>query len=384
MARYARLGRIPLAAGVAGLLAGCAGVIVGQPTPAPGAGHPGPLGVPQPTATQIAVGANPAPSTPQMNQFVAQVKRPAGQSAANAYGWLENVHSPRTRRWILAENRATARSLAAIAQRGWIRSRLERLPERGPLALPGDDVVERVLYLGPDGTRLPMEIAHRRDVPRDGNRPALLSVYRSTGKAPARFLQPMVLVWLELGGVYARAEVRDESAAIAAPHGAGTLPDRSLALKDLFAATRYLIDQRYTRRARLGIYGRGFGGLLAGAALTQRPESFGVALPTGTWAQYRAISSADCFPPTLITTAEHDGIVRPWRGYELAAVLQAEQLCNHPILIRIESGDEAPGEPASVRRDRVASELGFAATWLGVPVPSDTGASLGGHSPGTP
>jgi prolyl oligopeptidase PreP (S9A serine peptidase family) len=369
MGRCARLGRMPLAAGVAGLLTGCAGVLVGQPTPAPGAGHPGPLGVPQPTATQIAVGANPAPSAPRMNQFVAQVRPRAAGGAANAYGWLENVHSPRTRHWILAENRAASRSLVAISQRAWIRSRLERLPERGPLALPSDDVVKRVFYLGPDGTRLPMEIAHRRDVARDGNRPTLLSVYRSTGRAPSRFLQPIVLVWLEMGGVYARAEVRDEGASIAAPHGAGTLPDRSLALKDLFAATRYLIDRRYTRRARLGIYGEGFGGLLAGAALTRRPDSFGVALATGTWPQYRAISSADCFPPTLITTAEHDGIVRPWRGYELAAVLQAEQLCSHPILIRIESGEGGPGEPVSLERDRGASELAFAARWLRLPVP---------------
>lgn len=365
MGRSAALRRIPLAIGALAMLAGCAGLMVGQPTPVTG---PGPLGVPQPTATQIAVGANPTRAEPQVNQFVAQVRPPGGHSAAHAYRWLENVHSPRTRHWILAENRATAKTLAAMPQRAWIRSRLERLPQARRLALPGNDVIERVFYLAPDGTRLPMEIAHRRDLVRDGTAPTLLTVYRSDGKAPARLLQPRVLVWLEMGGVYARAQVRDAIASVPAPRGAATLPDRSLALRDFFAATQYLIDQRYTRRARLGIYGRGFGGLMAGAALTRRADAFGVALPTGTWAQYRDISSGNCFPPTLITTAEHDGVIRPWRGYELAAVLQAEQICPHPILIRIERG-EGPGEPQSLRRDRAADELAFAAKWLRVPLP---------------
>jgi prolyl oligopeptidase PreP (S9A serine peptidase family) len=365
MGRSAALRRIPLAIGALAMLAGCAGLMVGQPTPVTG---PGPLGVPQPTATQIAVGANPTRAEPQVNQFVAQVRPPGEHSPAQAYHWLENVHSPRTRHWILAENRATAEAVAALPQRAWIRSRLERLPQEGRLALPGNDVIERVFYLAPDGTRLPMEIAHRRELVRDGTAPTLLTVYRSNGKAPARLLQPRVLVWLEMGGVYARAQVRDTIASVPAPRGAATLPDRSLALRDLFAATRYLIDQRYTRRARLGIYGRGFGGLMAGAALTRRADSFGVALPTGAWAQYRDISSGNCFPPTLITTAEHDGVIRPWRGYELAAVLQAEQICPHPILIRIES-DEGPGGSQSLRRDRAADELAFAARWLRVPPP---------------
>jgi len=377
MGRYATLRRIPLAIGASAMLAGCAGLRVGQPTPVTG---PGPLGVPQPTATQIAVGANPTRAEPQVNQFVAQVRPPGGRTPAHAYGWLENVHSPRTRHWILAENRATAEALAAMPQRAWIRTRLERLRHEGGLALPGNDVIERVFYLGPDGTRLPMEIAHRRDLVRDGTAPTLLTVYRSDGKAPGRFLQPMVLVWLEMGGVYARAQVRDVIASVPATRGAATVPDRSLALKDFFAATQYLLDQRYTRRARLGIYGRGFGGLMAGAALTRRADSFGVALPTGTWAEYRDISSGNCFPPTLITTAEHDGVIRPWRAYELAAVLQAEQICPHPILIRIES-DEGPGEPESLRRERAADELAFAARWLQVQIPR---ASMGVPSPGTP
>ena len=364
MGRHRRLRPIPFAAGAAGLLAGCA-MLVGQPNVAPG---PGRLDVPQPTATQMAVGGtNPNPSAPRINQFSAQVNPPGTRAGVNPYHWLEDVHSARTRHWLSVENRATAKALAAMPQRVWIRNRLEQLEAGGP-AVSNDVVVERASYVGPDGVRLPMEIAHRHDLARDGDRPTLLTVYRAARKPPRPLLEPFVLVWVEMGGVYARAEVRGGLAPVAAPRGAATPPDRSIALSDLFAAGQSLIDRHYTRGGRLGIYGRDFGGLMAGTAVALRPDFFGAALPTGTWEQYRRISSGNCFPPTLIVTAEHDGNIRPWEGYELAAVLQAEQICARPVLIRVES-DEGPGAPASARRERAADELAFAAKWLGARPP---------------
>lgn len=360
MGSYRRLHGIALAAGLAGLAglaAGCAGVTIGQPTPVPGRG---PLGVPQPTATQIAVGANPAPSAPRMNQFVAQVRAPGTRAGANPYAWLEDVHSGRTRHWISRENQAAARALAAIPQRAGISTRLEQ-----PESAASDVVVERAFYIGADGTRLPMEIAHRRDLARDGNQPALLTVERAVSKPPGPLLDSFVLVWVRMGGIYARAQVRNGLAPAPGPRGAAALPDMSIALSDLFAAAQSLFDRHYTRRARLGIYGRGFGGLMAGAAVTLRPDFFGVALPTGTWPHYREIATGNCFPPTLIVTMEHDGNIRPWQGYELAAVLQAEQICRHPILIRVRGG-EGPQEQAAARRESIADELAFAAKWLGI------------------
>lgn len=361
MARLRRLRRISLAAGVAALLAGCAGVLIGHPTPVPGNG---PMGGPQPTATQIAVGANPTPSTPRMNPFVAQLKPRAAAAGANPYVWLQDVHSSRTRHWIFVENRATGKAMAALPQRDWIKRRLAQLEAAGGSGVSRDVVVEHVLYLSPDGARLPMQIAHRRDLTRDGDQPTLLAVYHPTGKPLEPLLQPFVLVWLEMGGIYARAEVRNGLVRVPAARGTPRMPDRAIALSDLFAAAQSLINQHFTRRARLGIYGRGFGGLMAGAAITGRPDFFGVALPTGTWAEYRQISSGNCYPPTLVVTAEQGGDIRPWQGYELAAALQAEQLCRHPILIRVDS-DEGPDEPAAERRQRLADQLAFAAKWLG-------------------
>jgi prolyl oligopeptidase PreP (S9A serine peptidase family) len=365
MGRHRGLRRICLAVGVAGLLAGCAGIIIGHPTPVPGKG---PMGEPRPTATQIAVGANPSPSAPRMNPFVAELQPRGSPGGGNPYGWLHAVRSNRTRHWILVENRASRKALAAIPRRAWIADRLERLQGPDGREAATGIVIEHASYLGPDGVRLPLEIAHRRDVARDGNQPTLLTVYRTTGKPREPLLRPFVLAWLELGGVYARAEVRNGLARIPAPRGAAQVPDRSIALSDLFAAAQSLIDAGYTRRQRLGVYGRGFGGLLAGAAITRRPGFFGAALPTGTWPEYRQISSGNCFPATFIVTAEHDGVLRPWRGYELAAALQAEQLCGRPILIRIDTG-EGPGEPAAQGRERAVDQLAFAAKWLGAQIP---------------
>ena len=360
MGRYRCWRTILFAAGAGWLLAACA-MLVGQPTAVPG---PGRLDVPQPTATQIATGANPNPSAPRINQFVTQVQPPGARRGTNPYGWLADVHSGRTRHWISGENRTTAKALAAIPRRAWIRTRLQQLQDGGSAGAREDVVVERASYVSPDGVRLSMEIAYRRDLARDGNQPTLLTVYRHAGKPPGPLLQPFVLVWLQMGGVYARAEVRSGLASIPAARGAAPPADRPVALSDLFAAGQSLIDRHYTRRGRLGIYGRGFGGLMAGAAVTLRPDFFGVALPSGTWPQYRQIASGNCFPPTLIVTAEHDGNIRPWEGYELAAVLQANQICGHPILIAADS-DEGPAEPAAARRERAADELAFAAKWLG-------------------
>lgn len=352
---------IVFAAGAAGLLAGCA-LLVGQPATVPG---PGRLDVPQPTATQIAAGANPNPSTPQMNQFAVEVNPRSAGHQGNPYGWLENVHSARTRHWILVENQMTAKTLAAIPQRAWIRTRLERLQAGGGARITDDIVVERSFYAASDGTRLRIEIAHRRDQAQDGNQPTLLTVDHPTAKPPGPLLEPFVLVWLEMGGVYARAEVRNSLAPEPASPATGAPSDKPIGLSDLFAAAQSLIDRHYTRRARLGIYGRGFGGLMAGAAVALRPDFFGAALPTGTWPQYRQIATGNCFPPTLITTAERDGNIRPWQGYELAAVLQSEQVCSRrPILLRVDR-DDGRWQPVAARRERGADELAFAAKWLG-------------------
>ena len=176
-------------------------------------------------------------------------------------------------------------------------------------------VTEEVSYLGADGTRLPMLIAHRRDMPRDGDQAMLLNTSNATDTP--RF-DPAVIVWLELGGAY--AQVRQN----------GT--------DDLIAAAGFLISSRYTRPQRLGLLGvdagGDAGGQLAGTALTQRPDLFGVVLPVA--GALDGIKKGTCYPQTLVTTPADDS--EPWRSYQFAAALQDAQGCPNPILIRVGSG----------------------------------------------
>ena len=325
------------------------------------------LPVPAPTATQVAVGG---PRPPRLYPFAAQLKRPPPPAREESYGWLASVDSARTRRWITVENHFGERELRAIPQRAWIERRLEHLARAPAARGAGEFTTERILYLTATGKRLPMLIAYRRDLVRDGDRPAILTVLRPRHGGSTPTLEPRARVWMELGGVYAEAQVPGEAQFEEAPRGVATLSVRSEALRDLIAAARYLFERGYTRRGRLAIYGRGYGGLLAGALLTEFPRDFAVALPTGSWAEYRHPEPSVCYPPTLIATARHDGIVRPWRGYELAAALQSVQACSsQPVLIRIYDQPIEPRAAASARIEGDADALAFAARWLGVPAP---------------
>jgi prolyl oligopeptidase len=188
-------------------------------------------------------------------------------------------------------------------------------------------------------------------------------------------------------------------------HQAGTLANKQNVFDDFIAAAEYLIGERYTRSRRLAIYGRSNGGLLVGAALTQRPDLFGAALPAvgvldmlryhtasanaRQWASdyglsdnaeqfkalyayspYHNVKKATCYPPTLITTADHDDRVVPWHSFKFAAALQAAQICSNPILIRVETrAGHGTGKPVWMQIEDFADQWAFAAQALQMPVP---------------
>lgn len=227
---------------------------------------------------------------------------------------------------------------------------------------------EQVFFLTRDGTRLPMYITHRRDRPRDGNQPLLLRVFNAS-LAPV--FRPEVLTWLDMGGAYAEASVRDNS--------------EQNELDDFTAAAQYLISERYTRSRRLGIYGPGRSGLLVSALLIEHPNLMSAALPHGStldtdlsrrWPDYglselvlqtyspaQHVTRGVCYPPTLITTAERDEASAPWHSYKLAAALQAVQFCSHPILLHTEPGT---GRDERAHLESVADQWAFLARWLGI------------------
>jgi prolyl oligopeptidase len=282
---------------------------------------------------------------------------------------------------------------------------------------PANFVTEQVFYSSKDGTRVPMYITHRRDLEKNGDNPVLLYGYGGFNISATPSYRPQVQAWLEMGGVFAEANLRGGGEFGEAWHKAGTLANKQHVFDDFIAAAQYLISEHYTRPARLGIHGRSNGGLLIGAVLTQRPELFGVALPAvgvldmlryqtasanaRQWSsdyglsedpdQFKALYSYSpvqnvkkgiCYPPTLITTADHDDRVVPWHSYKFAAALQAAQICPNPILIRVETrAGHGAGKPVWMQVDDYADQLAFAAKWLGMNAPVATSAAPGSGSP---
>jgi prolyl oligopeptidase len=266
-----------------------------------------------------------------------------------------------------------------------------------------DFVTEQVFYRSKDGTRVPMYITHRRDLPKNGDTPFLLYGYGGFNLSATPSYRPQVQAWLELGGAFAEANLRGGGEYGETWHKAGTLANKQHVFDDFIAAAEYLIREHYTRSARLGIHGRSNGGLLVGAVLTQRPDLFGAALPAvgvldmlryhtasanaRQWSsdfglaedpdQFKTlyayspvqnVKKGVCYPPTLITTADHDDRVVPWHSYKFAAALQAAQICPNPILIRVETrAGHGAGKPVWMQVDDYADQLAFVAKWLGMP-----------------
>ena len=125
-----------------------------------------------------------------------------------------------------------------------------------------------------DGTRVPVFVAHKRGLARTGATPTLLFGYGGfyAGQRPS--FSPLSAAWIEAGGVYALAILRGGSEFGEPWHRAGMLTNKQHVFDDFIAASEWLIAERYASPATLGIRGTSNGGLLVGAALTQRPELY--------------------------------------------------------------------------------------------------------------
>ncbi len=268
---------------------------------------------------------------------------------------------------------------------------------------PAAYVTKQVFYTSKDGTRVPMFVSHKKSVTLDGSNPTLLYAYGGfdISQTP-RFSVPR-LVWMELGGVWAVANIRGGGEYGEAWHRAGMLKNKQSVFDDFVAAAQWLVDNHYTSAKRLAITGRSNGGLLVGAVLDQRPDLFGAALPavgvmdmlrfqkfTIGWAwvsEYGSSDDPDMFPvlraysplhnirpgthypPTLITTADHDDRVIPAHSFKYAAALQAAQGGDAPILISIQTrAGHGAGKPTDKKIDEATDELLFLTKSLDVDV----------------
>lgn len=238
---------------------------------------------------------------------------------------------------------------------------------------------KQAFYSSKDGTRVPMFLSYKKGLKLDGRNPTLLYAYGGFDVAETPLYRPQYVEWMQMGGVYALANIRGGSEYGEAWHQAGMRAKKQNVFDDFIAAAEWLIADKYTSTPKLAIYGASNGGLLIGAVLNQRPNLFGAAMPAvgvmdmlrfqhfgfGTQWVGEYGSSANpqdfkvlraysplhnihkaAYPPTLITTSDHDDRVMPGHSLKYAATLQQAQQGSAPILIRIETrAGHGAGEP---------------------------------------
>jgi prolyl oligopeptidase len=237
-------------------------------------------------------------------------------------------------------------------------------------------------------------VSHKKGLKLDGNNPTYLYGYGGFNVSLTPSFSVSNLVFMELGGVVAWPNLRGGGEYGEDWHKAGTKLRKQNVFDDFIAAAEWLIKNKYTQKKRLAIAGGSNGGLLVGACITQRPDLFGLALPavgvmdmlrfhkfTIGWEWIDDYGSSDSpeefkalhaysplhnikpgtsYPPTLVTTADHDDRVVPGHSFKFAAALQAAQAAPAPVLIRIETrAGHGAGKPTSKRIAEVTDLLSF-------------------------
>ena len=266
---------------------------------------------------------------------------------------------------------------------------------------PADYETKQVFYTSRDGTPVPMFITHKKGLTLDGSNPTYLYGYGGFAIPITPAFSPSNLVWMELGGVYAVANLRGGGEYGEKWHQAGTKLNKQNVFDDFIAAAEWLIAAGYTSPQKLAIGGGSNGGLLVGACMTQRPDLFAAALPavgvldmlrfhlfTIGWAWCSDYGSPDnpeefqalyaysplhnlkpgtAYPATLIITADHDDRVVPAHSFKFAAALQAAHQGDAPVLIRIETkAGHGAGKPTAKVIEEASDRWGFLVKVLGV------------------
>jgi prolyl oligopeptidase len=230
---------------------------------------------------------------------------------------------------------------------------------------------KQVFYTSKDGTKIPMIITHKKGLKLDGTNPTMLYGYGGFNVSLTPSFSIANAVWMENGGVYAVPNLRGGGEYGKKWHDAGTKMQKQNVFDDFIAAAEYLIAEKYTTSDFLAVRGGSNGGLLVGAAMTQRPDLMKVALPAvgvmdmlryhtftagagwaydyGTaqdskemfsyikgYSPVHNIRKGNQYPATMVTTGDHDDRVVPAHSFKFAAELQEKQTGTNPTLIRID------------------------------------------------
>jgi len=260
---------------------------------------------------------------------------------------------------------------------------------------PDEYETTQIFYTSKDGTRVPMFLSYKKGLALDGANPTLLYGYGGFNISLRPEFSSANLLWMEMGGIYAQPSLRGGGEYGEAWHEAGTKLVKQNVFDDFIAAAEWLIANQYTSPEKLAISGGSNGGLLVAVCEIQRPDLFGAALPsvgvmdmlrfdkfTIGWAwktdygspsedeaEFRAIyrysplhnlKPGTEYPPTLISTADHDDRVFPAHSFKFAATLQAAQAGTKPVLIRVETrAGHGGGMPLAKRVELVVDQFTF-------------------------
>ena len=267
---------------------------------------------------------------------------------------------------------------------------------------PNDYESKQVFYSSKDGTKIPMTITHKKGLKLNSKNPTILYGYGGFNISLNPSFSIANALWLELGGVYAVANIRGGGEYGKKWHNSGTKMQKQNVFDDFISAAEYLIKEKITSRSFLALKGGSNGGLLVGAVMTQRPDLMKVALPAvgvldmlryhtftagagwaydyGTsqdskqmfeyllgYSPVHNIKKGNKYPATLITTGDHDDRVVPAHSFKFAAELQEKQSCSNPTLIRIETdAGHGAGTPVTKTIQQFADIIGFTLFNMGV------------------
>jgi prolyl oligopeptidase len=260
--------------------------------------------------------------------------------------------------------------------------------------IPEQYQTRQVFYQSKDGTRIPLFITARKGAPLDGKNPTILYGYGGFNQSITPNFSPAIAAWLQMGGVYAIANLRGGGEYGRAWHEAGMKTHKQNVFDDFIAAAEYLSTTHWTNPRRLAIRGGSNGGLLIGAVEEQRPDIAAAAIAQVgvmdmlrfreftvgkawesdygsidnpeefralyAYSPYHNVRAGVNFPATLTMTGDHDDRVFPAHSFKFAAAMQHADPHGRPILLRVESrAGHGQGMPTAKIIDEVVDMYAF-------------------------
>ncbi len=263
--------------------------------------------------------------------------------------------------------------------------------------------VKQIWYHSKDGTEIPMFLVHQKGIELDESHPTLLYGYGGFNINITPGFSNTAAQWVKHGGVYAEAILRGGGEFGEEWHQAGMLEKKQNVFDDFIAASEWLIENGYTNPSKLGIFGGSNGGLLVGAALTQRPELYQAVLCAvplldmvryhkfllgklwipeygsaddpeqfkylHAYSPYHRVKEGTEYPSVMFVTGDSDTRVAPLHARKMTALLQSVSASERPILLRYEkaSGHSA-GIPLSMQIEKATDQMVYLFWQLGLSV----------------